>query len=177
MDVKSIHSQNHTDIYYTLKDGLKIKRTIFILPAIDKLPLATEAQMIEITNEGASDRNLRIVCTGMFGTSEVHALREDIIFTTVVAESEVFIDDKSGEIKAFGFDPNPKWTKGNIRYATVLVHDDEGLKFPSEFCARYSEFVGNGTLAKPQFVSFLSNKHSFSLLLLLLLLKRVLQSK
>lgn len=160
VDVKSIHSQNHTDIYYTLKDGLKIKRTIFILPAIDKLPLATEAQMIEITNEGASDRNLRIVCTGMFGTSEVHALREDIIFTTVVAESEVFIDDKSGEIKAFGFDPNPKWTKGNIRYATVLVHDDEGLKFPSEFCARYSEFVGNGTLAKPQFVSFLSNKHS-----------------
>lgn len=160
-NVTTVHSQNNTTISYKLKDGLEIKRTIFILPSCDKLPLAVEAQMIEITNTSASDRRLRVICEGMLGTSEVHALREDVIFTTVVAESEAYCDDSTGEIRAFGFDPNPSWTKGNVRYATVLAHDDEAqLKFPTEFCAKYSEFVGNGSLADPQFIARLSNKHS-----------------
>ncbi|HOO60852.1 MAG TPA: glycosyl transferase [Bacillota bacterium] len=158
-DVVTKHSQNRTIIEYTCKDGLTIRRTIFILPQEDKLPIAAEAQMIEIENKGAKDRDLRIVYTGMFGTSEVHALREDVIFTTVVAQSEVFYGDQH-EIRAISFNPNPKWTKGNIRYNTMLVHEGDRVIFPDQFCAKYSEFVGAGTLEHPQFVATLSNKHS-----------------
>ncbi len=153
------HSQNRTVIEYTLKDGLKVRRTIFILPQEEKLPVASEAQLIEIENSGASERNLRIVYTGMFGTQEVHALREDVIFSTVVAQSEVFYGDND-EIRAISFNPNPKWTKGNIRYNTLMVHQDGKVVFPDQFCARYADFVGAGTLEKPQFAAVLSNSHS-----------------
>ncbi len=157
--VTTKHSQNRTTISYELKDGLKIRRTIFILPQSDKMPLACEAQMIDIENTSSADRDLRIVYTGMFGTSEVHALREDVIFSTVVAQSEVFFDE-ANEIKAISFNPNPKWTKGNIRYNALLVHTDDGLKFPTEYCARYADLIGSGTIAKPQFISHLMDRPS-----------------
>ncbi len=159
LNVKTVHSQNRTEISYVLSCGLKIKRTIFILPQEDKLPLAAEAQMIEIANDGGKDRDLRIVYTGMFGTSEVHALREDVIFSTVVAESEVFFDENE-DIAAISFNPNPKWTKGNIRFSTLLIHEDGKVKLPSEYCAKYSEFVGNGSLEEPEFISHLSCRPS-----------------
>ncbi len=157
--VTTTHAQNRTTIAYELDDGLKITRTIFILPAQDNMPLAAEAQMIKIENTGSEDRNLRIVYTGMFGTHEVHALREDVIFSTVVAQSEIFYDDNE-QIKAICFDPNPKWTKGNIRWNALLVHEDGKVKFPSQYSARYADFVGSGTLAKPEFISFLSDRQS-----------------
>ncbi len=153
------HSQNHTIIEYKTACGIVVRRTIFILPQEDGLPLASEAQMIEIENTSDRNRDLRIVCTGMFGTSEVHALREDVIFTTVVAESEVFRRE-DGTIAAMSFQPNPKWTKGNIRWSTLLVHNDGKVIYPDQYCAKYSEFVGSGTLAAPQRLSFLSNRHS-----------------
>ncbi len=157
--VETKHSQNRTIISYELKDGLKITRTIFILPQDDKMPLACEAQMIDIENTSSADRDLRIVYTGMFGTSEVHALREDVIFSTVVAQSEVFFDE-ANEIKAISFNPNPKWTKGNIRYNTLLVHTDDGVKFPEEYCARFADLVGSGTIAHPEFISYLMDRPS-----------------
>ncbi len=153
------HSQNRTVIEYELKDGLSVRRTIFILPQEAGLPVASEAQLIEIENKGAEGRDLRIVYTGMFGTQEVHALREDVIFSTVVAQSEVFYGDND-EIRAISFNPNPKWTKGNIRYNTLLVHEGDKTIFPDQFCARYADFVGAGTLEKPQFAAILSNSHS-----------------
>lgn len=153
------HSQNRTVIEYNLKDGLTVRRTIFILPQQEGLPVATEAQLIEIGNKGTKARDLRIVYTGMFGTQEVHALREDVIFSTVVAQSEVFYGDND-EIRAISFNPNPKWTKGNIRYNTLMVHEGEKTIFPDQFCARYADFVGAGTLEKPQFAAVLSNAHS-----------------
>ncbi len=157
--VETVHSQNRTTISYVLKDGLKVKRTIFILPSEEGMPLATEAQMIDIENTSSKDRDIRIVYTGMFGTSEIHALREDVIFSTVVAQSEVFFDENN-EIKAISFNPNPKWTKGNIRFDTLLVHTDDGVVFPQEYCARYSEFVGSGSLENPELIACLSNKPS-----------------
>ncbi len=153
------HSQNRTVIEYTLKNGLFVRRTIFILPQEDGLPVATEAQLIEIENNGSAGKDLRIVYTGMFGTQEVHALREDVIFSTVVAQSEVFYGEND-EIRAISFNPNPKWTKGNIRYNTLIVHDGDKTVFPDQFCARYADFVGAGTLEKPQFAAILSNAHS-----------------
>lgn len=153
------HAQNRTIIEYDLECGLRIERTIFLLPQKQGLPLAAEAQMIKIENRGDRDRELRLVCTGMFGTSEIHALREDIIFTTVVAQSEVFFGE-GGEIRAISFNPNPKWTKGNIRYSTFLIHEDDRVVFPDRFCAKYSEFVGSGTLERPEHLEHLSCRHS-----------------
>ena len=157
--IKTVHSQNRTEIYYELTDGLEVKRTIFILPSEDKMPLAAEAQMIEIKNNGNKDRDLRIVYTGMFGTSEVHALREDVIFSTVVAQSEVFYNENN-EITAISFNPNPKWTKGNIGYSTLLVHDGDKVILPTEYCAKYSDFTGNGTLYDPEYIARLSCRPS-----------------
>jgi len=153
------HAQNRTVISYRLASGLTIRRTIFILPQAEGLPLAAEAQMIEIINESGQRRDLRIVCTGMFGTSECHALREDIIFSTVVAQSEVIYNDE-GTIAALSFNPNPKWTKGNIRYSTLLVHQGNAVVFSDQYCAKYSEFVGSGTLDHPENLARLSNRHS-----------------
>ena len=153
------HAQNHTIITYKLSSGLTIRRTIFILPQEDGMPLATEAQLIEIENTGNECRDLRLVYTGMFGTTECHALREDIIFSTVVAESEVFFGEND-EILALSFNPNPKWSKGNIRYSTTMVHEEGRVVFPDQFCVKYSEFVGNQTLANPERIARLSNRHS-----------------
>lgn len=153
------HAQNRTTIEYELECDLYIKRTIFLLPQKEGLPLAAEAQMIEIGNRGDRDRQLRLVCTGMFGTSEIHALREDIIFTTVVAQSEVFYGDR-GEIRAISFNPNPKWTKGNIRYSTLMIREKNGTVFPDRFCSRYSDFVGSGTLENPEHLEHLACRHS-----------------
>lgn len=159
VSVKTVHSQNRTEIFYVLADGLEVKRTIFILPQEDGLPLASEAQMIQIKNTGAADRNLRIVYTGMFGTSQVHALSEDVIFTTVVEQSEVFFGEDN-TIRAISANPNPVWTKGNIRFSTLLVHQDGKVVFPDEYCSRYAEFVGSGSLENPQFISHLASKPS-----------------
>lgn len=153
------HAQNRTTIEYELECDLYIKRTIFLLPQKAGLPLAAEAQMIEIENRGDSGRKLRLVCTGMFGTSEIHALREDIIFTTVVAQSEVFYGDQ-GEIRAISFNPNPKWTKGNIRYSTLMIREKDRTVFPDRFCSRFSEFVGSGTLENPEHLEHLACRHS-----------------
>ncbi|MCR5060312.1 MAG: glycosyl transferase [Saccharofermentans sp.] len=157
--IQTIHSQNRTVIEYELEDGLKIRRTIFIVPQHEGLPLAMEAQKIDIINNGDKDRHLRIVYTGMFGIFEVHALREDVIFTTVIEQSEVFYDEND-EIKAIGFNPNPKSSKSNIRYNVLLVHEDGKVMFPQEYCARYADLVGNGSLEKPEFVGHLANKPS-----------------
>ena len=154
-----VHSQNRTVISYTLDSGLTVRRTIFILPQEDGLPIAAEAQMIEIENHSDTKRDLRIVYTGMFGTSECHALREDVIFTTVVSQSEVIYGEYK-DIAAISFNPNPKWTKGNIRWCTLMVHQGDEVIFPDQFCAKYSEFVGSGTLAHPQNPARLSNKHT-----------------
>ncbi|MBO4242598.1 MAG: glycosyl transferase [Clostridiales bacterium] len=157
--IQTIHSQNRTVIEYELKDGLKIRRTIFIVPQHEGLPLAIEAQKIDIENTGSVDRDLRIVYTGMFGTTAPHALREDVIFTTVITQSEVFFDENDA-IMAIGFNPNPKWQKGNIRYNVLIVHEDGKVKMPSEYVARYADLVGSGSLEKPEYIGHLASKPS-----------------
>ena len=157
--VFTIHSQNRTIINYELECGLKIKRTIFIVPQREGLPVAAEAQLIDIENTSAEDKDLRLVVTGMFGTHETHALSEDVIFSTVVAESNVFFNEDN-EIRAISFDPNPKWTKNEIRFNATVVHTDDGDFFPDQYSARYSDFAGSGSLEKPEFIYPLSSKPS-----------------
>ncbi len=157
--VRTVHSQNRTVISYELTCGLKVTRTIFIVPQHENMPLASEAQMIDIVNNSSEDMDLRIVYTGMFGTNETHALSEDVIFTTVVAQSQVFFNEDN-EIRAVSINPNPKWTKGNIRFSEMVVHTDGGAIFPDQYCVRYADFVGSGSLEDPEFIAPLASRPS-----------------
>ena len=157
--IRTVHSQNRTTISYELSCGLKIKRTIFIVPQREGMPVASEAQLIDIENTTSEDKNLRIVCTGMFGTKQTHALSEDVIFTTVVGESQVFFDENN-DIRAVSADPNPKWTKGDIRFNETVVHTTDGDFFPDQYSVRYADFVGSGSLSNPEFIYPLASRPS-----------------
>ncbi len=157
--IETVHSQNRTTISYELSCGLKIKRTIFIVPQREGLPVACEAQLIDIENTTSEDRDLRIVCTGMFGTKQTHALSEDVIFTTVVGESQVFFNENN-EIRAVSADPNPNGTKGDIRFNETVVHCSDGDVFPDQYSVRYADFVGSGSLANPEFIYPLASRPS-----------------
>ncbi|MFA9381459.1 MAG: glycosyl transferase, partial [Acetanaerobacterium sp.] len=54
---RCIHANNHTVIEYETVCGLLIRRTIFILPQYDGLPLATEAQLVEVENRKNAPRD------------------------------------------------------------------------------------------------------------------------
>ena len=151
LKIRTIHSQNRTTISYELSNGLNIKRTIFIVPQREGLPVACEAQLIDIENTTSEDKDLRVVCTGMFGTKQTHALSEDVIFTTVVGESQVFFNEDN-EIRAVSADPNPNGTKGDIRFNETVVHTADGDVFADQYSVRYADFVGSGSLAKPEFI-------------------------
>ena len=157
--IETVHSQNRTVISYELSCGLKIKRTIFIVPQREGLPVAVEAQLIDVENTTSEAKDLRIVCTGMFGTRQTHALSEDVIFTTVVSESQVFFNEDN-EIRAVSSDPNVKWTKGDICFNETVVHSDDGDVFADQYCVRYPDFVGSGTLEKPEFIYPLASRPS-----------------
>ncbi|NLE25216.1 MAG: glycosyl transferase, partial [Clostridiaceae bacterium] len=151
------HSQNYTEIIYHTICGLEIKRLIFILPQKKGLPLATEVQRISVKNMGKKDRDLRIVYTGMFGTTATHAIFEDVVYTNVIMQSKVLKND-DGTIAAVSADYYPEKFREDIRFHVMLL--DDGLKKyqPSEFCCNYNSFVGNGTLEDPEGLSFLNNK-------------------
>lgn len=150
------HSQNHTIIEYRTKCGLSIKRTIFILPQIEGLPLATEVQRIEVTNLTDKERNIKLVYTGMFGTPATHAIFEDVLYTNVIMQSSIIRKD-DGSIIAITPDYYPEPFREDMRFHTMMVRNGDSLEFPKEFCANYNEFVGNGTLENPENISKLSN--------------------
>ena len=157
--IRTVHSQNRTTISYELECGLNIKRTIFIVPQREGLPVASEAQLIDIENITSEDKDLRVVCTGMFGTRATHALSEDVIFTTVISESNVFFNEDN-EIRAVSTDPNPKWIKFDISFNETVVHTDDGNFFPDQYSVRYADFVGSGSLQKPEFIYPLASRPS-----------------
>lgn len=150
------HSQNNTVIEYTTKCGLSIKRTIFILPQEDGLPLATEVQRIEIKNNRKTSRNLKLVYTGMFGPATPHAVFEDVTYTNVIMQSSILTGD-DGSIIAISPDYYPEPCKEDVRFSSMIIRNGDSIKYPKEFCANYNEFVGNGTLENPENISKLSN--------------------
>ena len=150
------HSQNHSIIEYKTKCGLEIKRTIFILPQYEGLPLATEVQRIEIKNVSGKKRNLKIVYTGMFGTGTPHAIFEDVVYTNVIMQSSVLMQDGGG-IAAISPDYYPEQCRQDLRFNTLIIRNGNSVEFPKEFSSNYNEFVGNGTLENPENLTKLSN--------------------
>ena len=151
---KCVHSQNRTIITYETKDGLRIIRTIFLLPQEKDMPSANEVQRIRIVNLTDRPRNLRIVCTGMFGITDPGTLAGDIVYANVVVESELYY--KNGMPIAMTAHHQPKECDSEKRYA-MLLHNGEGME---EYCSSLYDFIGSGSLEQPEMIARLNNAHS-----------------
>ncbi len=152
-----IHSQNHTKIHYITKCGLEIERIIFILPQEDGMPIATETQQIIVNNLTENDRDLKIIITGMFGTESPHALSEDVIYSNVIMQSKILQND-DGSLKAVSWDYYPIFSKQEQRFHSTIIQQNDEVNYPSEFCFNYFDFIGSGTLERPQNILHLNNK-------------------
>jgi len=149
-----LHSQNRSIITYETECGLTIRRTIFLLPQEDGMPTAVEAQRVEIENHSGRDRELKIVMTGVFGIAVPTGIANDVVYCNVVAESEVWYED--GKPAALTLHHKPKECRGEKRFAALLC-GGEGL---DEFCTSQPDFVGSGTLDRPELVGRLPNQYS-----------------
>lgn len=152
-----IHSQNCTIISYRTKCGLEIKRTIFILPQMEGLPLAVETQVVEITNTGPGERHLRLVYTGMFGSAAPHALQEDVLYSNVIMQTKL-LKNEDGSIAAIGPDYYPLNAQEDMRFHTMMMHQGNRVSFPGEFCSNINDFIGNGTLENPHGINNLGSR-------------------
>lgn len=144
------HSNNYTEITYETECGLRIVRTLFILPQEEGMPEAVEAQHVEIENLTGADRKLKIVFTGMLALASPESLMNDTIYASVTWESSIL--RKDGKAIAVAPNPYPQYLKVLKRFAVVLA-DGETM---DEYTANYLDFVGNGTLEKPQNVAHLA---------------------
>ncbi|MBQ6217301.1 MAG: hypothetical protein IJK53_07940 [Erysipelotrichaceae bacterium] len=148
-----IHSQNHTKIIYETECGLRITRTIFLLPQKEDMPSAVEAQRIFIENLKDEPRDLKIVVTGMFGITDPGTLAGDIVYANVVVESELYYKD--GRLIAIAAHHQPKECNSEKRFA-MLLQDGQGME---EHCSSLYDFIGSGSLDHPEMVAHLSNSH------------------
>ena len=151
---RCVHSQNRTVITYETEDGLKIIRTIFLLPQEKDMPSANEVQRIRIVNLTDRERDLRIVVTGMFGITDPGTLAGDIVFANVVVESELYY--REGMPIAMTAHHQPRECDSEKRYA-MLLHEGEGM---DEYCSSLYDFIGSGSLERPEMISRLSSAHS-----------------
>lgn len=159
VDARCEHAQNRTVIRYSLDCGLEVTRTIFILPQEDGLPIAVEAQRIEIANRLPRTRDIRLVTVGMFGPSKPVALQEDVLYSTIIMESGLLRTD-AGDVLAVSPFYWPEQDRNDRRFNTLVLHDARGMALPREFSFDYTSFVGNGTLERPDGAGFLRNRQS-----------------
>ena len=143
------HRQNHTVIEYETECGLRITRTIFVLPQYDSLPQATEVQHITVENMSGRERSLKIVATGMFGVYPNNALANDIVYCHICHESGVM---KDGE-RVMAIAPNywPRYHRFSKHFA-VLLSGGEGM---DSYSVSYTDFFGTGDVRHPQNVAYL----------------------
>ncbi len=146
------HSRNHSVITYETECGLKIERTIFILPQEEGMPEAVELQRIAIENLSGKDRDLRIIATGMFGIAQPGTTSTDVVYANIVQESEVVFD--SGSPVAVALHAKPEEEKHMKRFALLLSNgetmDDFTMNLPS--------FLGGRTLACPAMLGRLPSR-------------------
>ena len=144
------HSHNYTEITYETECGLKITRDLFILPQEEGMPEAVEAQHVIVENLTDTDRKLKIVFTGMLSLATTESLMNDTIYASVTWESGLVY--QNGKAVAVAPNPWPGHLKVLKRFATVFANG-ESL---DEYTANYIDFIGNGTLEKPQHVAHLA---------------------
>ncbi|MBR6049904.1 MAG: glycosyl transferase [Clostridia bacterium] len=145
------HYPNRTVIEYEF-DGLKVTRTIFIVPQEDDMPEAVEAQIVSVENLGKDARTLKFMFTGTFGLCSPESMTNDIVYATVTHEGGVL--EKDGKVWAVAPSSFPKHLKWQKRFASIFS-DGEPM---DEFCESYTEFFGAGTLEKPERAAHLSSQ-------------------
>lgn len=149
-----VHSQSRTQITYETGCGLRIRRTIFILPQKPGMPNAVEAQRVTIENLTGEARQISIVFTGMFGITEPVTIANDILYANLVIESEVFY--QGGKAAAVSLHHKPKDCQDEKRFALLLA----GGETMDGFCASLEDFIGSGTLDHPELVTRLPNRYN-----------------
>lgn len=145
------HSRNYSVITYETECGLKIERTIFILPQEEGFPEAVELQRISIENLSGRDRDLRIVVTGMFGIASPETTANDVVYANVVQESEIVFDPRP---LAVALHAKPEEEKHLKRFA-LLLSQGEAM---DDFTMSLSSFLGGRTLADPVMLTRLPSR-------------------
>jgi cellobiose phosphorylase len=144
------HYPNKTRIVYVMDDGLKIERTIFLLAQKEGCPEATEVQLVTLTSP--KTRRLQIVFTGVFGFSAPQCQEVDVIYQTVIHQSEVLRNEK-GEVVALSPNYYPVYFNKSPRFVSFLSHQG----FADSFSNDATAFLGHGTIASPEGVFHLDN--------------------
>ncbi len=156
-EAKCIHGQNYTKIIYITNCGLRIERLIFILPYEEGMPIATEVQNIKINNNSNKERNIKIIYTGMFGTAAPGALMEDVLYSNVIMQSRL-VNDEKGNIKLYAPHYYPDYASTDVRFQSLIVNKDNEEYYGKEICTNYSDFIGSGSLDKPEGLGRFTNK-------------------
>lgn len=156
-EAKCIHGQNYTKIVYSTNCGLEIERLIFILPYEEGMPIATEVQNIRIKNNTDKERNIKIVYTGMFGTAATGALMEDVLYSNIIMQSRLK-SDENGNIKLYVPHYYPDYASTDARFQSLIVNKENEKYYGNEICTNYSEFVGSGSVDKPEGIGKFTNK-------------------
>ena len=139
------HHTNFTTIEYLLDSELAIRRTIFLLPQKKGFPSAIEIQMIQLENLATMPRELSVVATGMFGSSNPDTQKVDVIYSTVITQNKAYFDEK-GKLRCLTPDYHPEYFKREIRFASF--RDNEG--YTDSFETSYQNFIGRGSIEEPE---------------------------
>lgn len=145
-----IHKVNRSEITYETKDGLLIKRTIYIRrQKKEDEPIALERQVVEITNLTKKERKLSIVFTGMFGSANPGCQMEDVIYQSVINQSNVIYKD--GKLIAIAPDYYPEYAREYTRFMTLGEDGFDGYSYD------VNNFIGSGSIEHPQHLNVLGN--------------------
>ena len=148
------HSCGYTVIEYELRNGLSVRRTLFV-PSHrehrETMPDALEAQTVEIKNLTDETRTVKAAFTGMFGLASQESAMNDAIYASVTWQSGIVRED--GIPVAVCPRPKPGYLKRHRRFATLHTEGETGY-FDSFMCD-YAAFVGSGSVERPQMLNAL----------------------
>lgn len=144
------HYPGKTLINYVLKDGLKIERTIFLLAQKEGCPEANEVQLVTLTS--TKKRAIKIVFSGVFGFANPGCQEVDVIYQTVIHQSEVITNEKN-EVVALSPNYYPVYFNKSPRFVSLFSEEGYADCFTNDCAA----FLGQGSIEHPQGVSHLDN--------------------
>jgi cellobiose phosphorylase len=144
------HYPGKTLVNYVLKDGLKIERTIFLLAQKEGCPEANEVQMVRLTSP--KERKIKIVFSGVFGFSAPQCQEVDIIYQTVIHQSEALKNER-GEVVALSPNYYPVYFNKSPRFVSLFSSEGYADSFTNDCAA----FLGSGSIEHPSGVAHLDN--------------------
>jgi len=152
-NVKGAHCTHYpgkTRIDYVLKDGLQIERTLFLLAQKEGCPEASEVQLVRLSS--ATKREIKIVFTGVFGFSAPQCQEVDVIYQTVIHQSEI-LENEKGEVVALSPNYYPVYFNKSPRFVSLY----SGQGYADSFTNDCAAFLGQGSIERPALVTHLDN--------------------